>query len=207
MQISNSFYSIAGFVFISVFSALKLPAQDTLILIDRQSRVVDFHALNDSMVVYAQPGKQRLREIERDKLYSINSPGKEPHIVYVQDTLEGNWYTAEQMGDYIRGQQDAFRGYEKMATQKGSSSFIWGFVGSTAGVLYGPLLLIGYTWIRGYPLPKFTKENGYDIAYVNNSFYKEGFGTAAKRMSNRRNIIGASTGFVLGVITFTIMLR
>ncbi len=206
MQKANRLYFIAGILFYLFYSGLQLAAQDTLILIDRQPKIVVLRELNDSMLMYTRVGKQQVKGIERDKVFSINSPGKEPQIVYVQDTLEGNWYTVEQMKDYIRGQQDAQKYYGKRANLAGFTGFVVGVGSAATGLLYGPFVALGYTSLFGFIKPSFKKRLGFNPLMKDNPYYKEGFGTIAKRLSFRRTALGTAIGLAIGLITFTLFL-
>ncbi len=184
-----------------------LIAQDTLILIDRHPIVVVSHRFESDQVFYIPAGKKREKSMEADKVFSIRAAGKPEQVVYRLDTLENNWYTADQMSDYIRGQHDAQKGYLSQANKTGSGGVMVGFAGAATGLFYGPLFIIGYTGWKGYTRPQFTKENGYNEAFTGNVYYQEGFGTAAKRMVSRRSALGSAAGFVLGVVTLSLVLR
>ncbi len=190
-----------------VFPSSKLLAQDTLILIDRPSKLISSFRVEGEMVYFKKVGRNREKKIEIDKVFSVRSPGKPEQVVYVQDTLENNWYTAEQMSFYILGQQDARKGYRNQATKAGGGGVLFGFGGSAAGFPYSPLFVIAYTSWKGYQLPKFTQKNGYNPVYLSNEYYKEGFGTTAKRMVTRRSFAGSMAGFILGTVTLTLVLN
>lgn len=184
-----------------------LLAQDTLILMDRKPILVQSFHIEGEDAIYVKAGQKKERKIEVDKIYSLRSPGKAEQVVYRMDTLENNWYTAAQMADYIHGQEDARTGYIPQARKTGAGGFIFGFGGSAAGLFYGPLFPIIYTGWKGYTKPKFTKENGFNEQFKDNPYYTEGFGTTAKRMVNVRSAAGSASGFILGVVTLTLVLN
>ena len=184
-----------------------LLAQDTLILMDRKPILVQSFRVEGDEAIYVKAGQKKERKIEVDKLYSLRSPGKAEQVLYRMDTLENNWYTAAQMADYIRGQEDARAGYVPQARKTGAGGFLFGFGGSAAGLFYGPLFPIIYTGWKGYTKPKFTKENGFNEQFNGNPYYTEGFGTTAKRMVNVRSAAGSASGFILGVVTLTLVLN
>ena len=128
-------------------------------------------------------------------------------ILYKQDSLESNYLNVEQMADYIHGQQDARNNYGKQATKSGAGGFVFGFLGSATGIYYGPVFIIGYTAWKGASKPKFKKELGFDKKYTDNVFYKEGYGTMAKRLVSRRSAIGSGLGFLVGVATLSFVLQ
>ena len=189
------------------FMQFCLNAQDTLILIDRKPFVVDWYEIKPDEIAYRRPGKTRTIAIERDKVFSIKSPAKLEQVVYVQDTLENNWLTAAQMRDYIKGQNDARKYYRRRANLTAAAGFLTGGIGAGAGLFYGPLFVIGYTGIAGFSKPSFSAKNGYDPSFADNEFYREGFGTMAKRMVTRRSAIAAAAGYVVGAVGLTLFLQ
>ena len=191
---------------ISVFS-IELEAQDTLVLIDREPKFISAFRVENDQVFYIPFGKKRERIIEIDKLYSVRTSSKGEVILYKQDSLENNYLNVEQMADYIHGQQDARNNYGKQATKSGAGGFVFGFLGSATGIYYGPVFVIGYTAWKGASKPKYKKELGFDKKFVDNEFYKEGFGTMAKRLVSRRSALGSATGFLFGIGTLALVLQ
>lgn len=191
---------------ISVFS-IQLEAQDTLVLIDREPKFISAYRIENDQVFYLPFGKTKERIIEIDKLYSVRTSSKGEEILYKQDSLENNYLNVEQMADYIHGQQDARNNYGKQATKSGAGGFVFGFLGSATGLYYGPIFIVGYTAWKGASKPKYKKELGFDKKFVNNVFYKEGYGTMAKRLVSRRSAIGSGLGFLFGVATLSFVLQ
>jgi len=191
---------------ISIFS-IELEAQDTLVLIDREPKLISAFRVENDQVFYLPLGKKRERIIEIDKLYSVRTSSKGEVILYKQDSLENNYLNVEQMADYIHGQQDARNNYGKQATKSGAGGFVFGFLGSATGLYYGPIFIVGYTAWKGASKPKYKKELGFDKKFVNNVFYKEGYGTMAKRLVSRRSAIGSGLGFLFGVATLSFVLQ
>ena len=191
---------------ISVFS-IELKAQDTLVLIDREPKLISAFRVENDQVFYIPFGRNKERIIEIDKLYSVRTSTKGEVILYKQDSLENNYLNVEQMADYIHGQQDARNGYGKQATKSGAGGFVFGFLGSATGLYYGPIFIIGYTAWKGASKPKYKKELGFDKKFTDNVFYKEGYGTMAKRLVSRRSALGSATGFLFGVGTLALVLQ
>ncbi len=191
---------------ISVFT-IELEAQDTLVLIDREPKFISAYRIENDQVYYIPFGKKKERIIEIDKLYSVRTSSKGEEILYKQDSLENNYLNEEQMADYIHGQQDARNNYGKQATKSGAGGFVFGFLGSATGLYYGPIFIVGYTAWKGASKPKYKKELGFDKKFVNNVFYKEGYGTMAKRLVSRRSAIGSGLGFLFGVATLSFVLQ
>jgi hypothetical protein len=199
----------AKLIFICIFSVFSslLEAQDTLILIDREPKLISTYRIENDQVLYVPFEKKKERIIEIDKVYSVRSSSKSELIIYKQDSLENNYLNAEQMADYILGQRDARNAYGKQATKSGAGGFVLGFIGAATGIYYGPIFIIGYTAWKGASKPKYKTEFGFDKKFVKNPFYKEGFGTMAKRLVSRRSALGSATGFLFGIGTLALVLQ
>lgn len=179
----------------------------TLVLIDRPPIKLDKVSWDSSSVYYVKEGRRRQKAMDLTKVYSIISGNGDETVVYVQDTLENNWYTAEQMKDYMLGQQDAANAYKPRANKTAAGGVMFGFIGSATGLFYGPLFVIGYTFWKGSSTPDFKEEYGYNLEYIDNPFYKEGFGTMAKRYTTRRSSVASAAGYILGAVTLTLVVR
>lgn len=199
----------AKLIFICIISVFtfQLEAQDTLILIDRQPKLISTYRIENDQVFYVPFGKKRERIFEIDKVYSVRTLSKSEFIVYCQDTLENNYLNSEQMADYILGQRDARNAYGKQATKSGAGGFVLGFMGAATGIYYGPIFIIGYTAWKGASKPKYKTEFGFDKKFAKNPFYKEGYGTMAKRLVSRRSALGSATGFLFGIGTLALVLQ
>ncbi len=205
VPVLNLLKNILPLFFLAIVSSAN--AQDTLIMIDRAPIIVSAVSFDSLEVHYTVLGKKKSKSMEIQKVYSIKRQNQAEEFIYVQDTLEGNWYTREQMADYIQGQKDARKSYKTKASRAGAGGVMVGFVGSATGLFYGPLFIIGYSALKGYSKPSLKPEYGFDVKYAENPYYIEGFGTMAKRYTSRRSAAGAAAGYILGAVTLSIVLR
>jgi hypothetical protein len=179
---------------------------DTLRLIDRKAKIRMFVGVkNDSLygnlLYYRKPGRTKVKSMELEKIYSVNySTKKPPLVLYIQDTLEGNWYTSEQMGDYMRGQNDAFKKYKKKARLSALNAFLVGIASPAIDDRYGPFIIVGYTGLVGFSKPKLKTRYGFDVTYKDNPYYVEGFGTMAKRLTLWHAATATVSGYVIGSV-------
>lgn len=179
---------------------------DTLRLIDRKAKIRMFvgvknDTLEDNLLYYRKPGKTKVKSMELEKIYSVNySAKKAPLILYIQDTLEGNWYTADQMGDYMKGQNDAFKKYKKKARLSALNGFLVGIASPAIDDRFGPFIIVGYTGLVGFSKPRLKQRYGFDLTYKDNPYYVEGFGTMAKRLTLWHAATATVSGYILGSI-------
>lgn len=181
-------------------------SQYELMLIDRPRILADSVSLGPEFFEYRKPGQHKMRSMERDKLFAIWHPGGREEVVYLPDSSEGNWFSAEQMHDYLEGQEDARRCYKHRANR---GAIIGVFVGAGGSIsrLYGSVLIAAYPGLVGAMKPSFSPRHGYNPLMKENVFYREGFGTMAKRMSTRRAFWATLSGYVAGTVVFSFVFR
>ncbi|MEX1189303.1 MAG: hypothetical protein WED33_08595 [Bacteroidia bacterium] len=178
-----------------------------LVLIDRPIMEITTVSWDSSQVYYVKSGKRKQKEMEISKVYSVIDADAKETVIYVQDTLENNWYTAEQMKEYMLGQEDARKAYKEKANRTAAGGVMFGFIGSATGLFYGPLFVIGYTAWKGNTKPSQKEEFGFNAEFANNPYYVEGFGTMAKRYTIRRSALGSAAGYILGAVTLSLVIR
>jgi hypothetical protein len=191
--------------FIPVWAADEVKV-DTMYLINREPRCIEYLRADSQYVYFKKPGRNREKSIEIQSVYGIRKADGSFLVLYVQDTLEGNWYTKEQMISYMRGQDDAIKHYKQKANRAGYLGLTVGFAGSAAGIYYAPVIATGYAVLRAYTKPSFKEKWGFNSNFSADPAYVEGFGTMAKRYTSRRSALGAVSGFVAGTITLTLIL-
>jgi hypothetical protein len=193
-------------LFLLIFSG-NMQAQFTLILIDRPFIQADTFSTSPEYIEYRKSGKRKIRQIERDKVFAIQPVNGQEIVVYSTDSLEGNWYSVSQMRDYILGQEDARKGYRKRANRGAVAGVFAGAGASAFSRLYGPAMIAIYPGVLGYLRPAFSEKYGFQPEMIENAFYREGYGTMAKRMSTRRAFWATFAGYLAGAVAFTIILR
>jgi hypothetical protein len=179
----------------------------SLVLIDRHPLKAIVLQVDSIFVRYRKPGSNKQLEIERDKVYGIANALGETEVVYLPDSLESNWLSANEMKDYIRGQQDAQRNYRIRPNISAAGGLMVGAVGSATGMFVGPLSIIAYTGLAGYTLPGQGRRSGFDQTMKENAAYREGYGTAAKRKTVKKAALWSSIGYVTGLAALTIVLN
>lgn len=199
------FLRCSFFVIFCLFSAYKAQSQDTLLLIDRYYKIVDIIEVNDSMVVYAKPGKRRLKYIERDKAYSIRSTsGKPEQIVYITDSLEGNIESAWDMKYYMQGQLDAMKGFKGKSNRIAISGVFFGATGAPLGLFYGPIAPASYIVLRSIMPVKAKNRHNFNMDKVQDDMYVAGYNAMARKMTMKKLYWTSFVGYGLGIAGFTL---
>lgn len=194
-----------GLIAILFFQSNFLHGQDTLLLIDRPFKIVDIVEVNDTMVVYAKPGKRRLRYIERDKAYSIrSSKGKPEQVVYLVDSLEGNVESAWDMKYYMQGQLDALKGFRGKSNRIALSGIFFGAAGAPLGLFYGPVAPATYVVLRSVMPVKAKPKHNFNMDKVQDDMYVAGYNSMARKMTMKKLYWTSLAGYALGVAAFTL---
>lgn len=181
-----------------------------LSLIDRKPIQVEIISVNDSSILYKKPNRGKILEMERFKAYKItynDNPNPRSVIVYIQDTLEGNTLSNEQMADYMQGQNDAYKAYHNKNFFPILFGFSAGFGAPALGFVYGPLVPIGAITAQSFFPIKQKKRWGFNPEYVDNEFYIGGYERVIRRKNIRRVAWSSLAGFVSGTIFLSQIIR
>lgn len=170
---------------------------------------------------YKRNGKKiKERSLEKDRVFSItDTTSGEETVFYYQDTVFNySPYSVEEMRYYIKGEQDAMRGYKPRAT------FIFGFITGLGIVMwdtYGEIRqvqsdslmskgffheepgIINVAWPLLYtagaaiPKVKINVSSIHDKSYLNHDAYLDGY----ERVARSKKVFSAVKGSALGVVT------
>lgn len=147
------------------------------------------------------------RHLKPYKVSYINNPIPRSVIVYIQDTIEGNTLSNEQMAFYMMGQEDAYRSYKNKNFFPFLFGFSAGFGAPALGFVYGPLVPIGAITAQGFFPIKQKKSWGFNPEYSNNEFYIGGYERVIRRKNIRRVAWSSLVGFVSGTVVLSQIIR
>lgn len=144
--------------------------------------------------------KQVTRELNQAEVFALYRDGKE-HLIYVQDTILGDYYTPEEMRMYLVGAHDAHTNFKARHTMVigylvcGTAAFIVGdglLVLILTPVIYGSAQLIGKIKIR----EKYIEDKNFKY----NDLYAEGFEPPARSRKIIRGMVSGIAGTVSGLV-------
>jgi hypothetical protein len=182
--------------FLKISSAQK----DALLLLNGKNIEGKVISIGEEFITLetGKNGKLKLREIDTYRVFSILYNDGQTKILYEYDTLVGNYYTAEEMYLFIKGEQDA-RSYHPL-----------GLLGAVYGpVSIGGSLLLGGFFSIGVPLvtttiavlipPRVRKRRIPNPELATNEAYRHGYKRVAKekrmRMAIKTSILGTIAGY------------
>lgn len=187
--------------------AQEITFPDTLLTLsgrDIPCVVIDSLGPEIRFEVVNRRGKTKTRFLDRGEIFSIRDTAE--HMIYVQDTLIGNWMTEEQVRIFITGEKDARECYKVNGT-------FWLSFGLSAAASYWsqgglitplimPLAITGYQLIPVLRIPGECLSNP---SYTWNDTYALGFEKVARPMRIMAALKGGGLGMALGIAGFYIV--
>jgi hypothetical protein len=146
--------------------------------------------VNDSK----KPGKKI--HYEWDQLYMVKFANGTDRYYYQQDTAKYNWLTLEEMWMFMKGENDARRGFKPKACAIAAG--VCGLIGGMSGTFWGPVLPYGYMAFSGITKIKIRANSVSDARFVDYDGYILGYERVARNKRKIWSVIGGSIGLVAG---------
>jgi hypothetical protein len=177
--------------------------KDTLLLMNGDKLggdVIDTAYHKTKLKYLRRNGKEKTVLFENDQIFSIQYRNGRENILYEQDTVSGNYFSAEETRMFIYGERDAERHYHCPASTAGGIlvGFASGYVGSFLS-LVPPFAFSGLLLI---PKIKIKYKTVSVPEYLNFDTYVLGYEKVAKRKRLFRSLVGGIGGLGLGLVTF-----
>jgi hypothetical protein len=184
-------------VFSQTFFSQSADVQDTIYLLNGQfvgEKVLDTLL---GAITIADPKKaSRKIHYELDQLYMVRFANGQKRFYYQQDSSRSNWLTRDEMWMYMKGENDARRGFKARGALIGSG--IVGLISGMTGSFFAPILPYGYMALSGIPKVKIRGKTISNPAYVESDAYILGYERVARQNRKIKSIIGGSVGLAVG---------
>jgi hypothetical protein len=194
----NKFILISfSLLFCSCFYS-QSPAQDTIYLMNGQmvgQKVVDTTLGAVTIMDPKKPTKKI--HFELDQLYLVRFANGDKRYYYTQDTLIGNWFTRDEMWMYMKGENDARKGFKARGSLIGSG--IAGILGGMTGSFFSPLAPYGYMALSGIPKVKIKHKTISNPNYIQSDAYILGYERVARRTRKITSVIAGTVGLLIGL--------
>ncbi|MGQ0828554.1 MAG: hypothetical protein ACT4ON_09185 [Bacteroidota bacterium] len=190
-------------IILFTFKGFSQIGTDTILLLNGNIIITNIIDSTGGSVSFKNPKKPKKNTvIENDRIFSITDSTGE-NIIYTYDTIIGNEFTIEEMRYFIRGEQDAQKGF------KAKGAF-WGnlFVGAGAGItgfFFSPAAPFIFTALSGVPKVKIKKECVSDLECLNHDAYLMGYERVADKKRQLRSLVSGGIGLAAGLTTFFIL--
>jgi hypothetical protein len=186
------------------FSLLLLPAlhaqtpvQDTIYLMNGHAigeKVVDT-TLGAVTIINPKKHSQRLN-FEWDQLYMVRYANGMKRYYYQQDSMINNIFTRDEMWLYMKGENDARRGFKA----KGAliTSGVLGFLGGVTGTFWGPVAPYGFMALSGITRVRIRHETVSNPSFVDSDAYLLGYERVARLKRKTKSVLGGTIGLLAG---------
>jgi hypothetical protein len=100
------------------------------------TRVID--TLIGAVTFFDPKDSTKKVNVENEAIFAIRYGNGNYKYYYTQDTVNGNWFTRDEMWYYMQGERDARKNYRSPGAFVGG--LLFGMAGGATGALYAPLL-------------------------------------------------------------------
>ncbi len=186
---------LSCFLFQTVSAQTKV--QDTIYLMNGQvvgEKVIDTLLGAVTIVNPKKPNKKI--HYEWDQLFMVHFANGDKRYYYKQDSLLSNWFTRDEMWMYMKGENDARKGFKARGAMIGAG--IAGIIGGMTGTFWGPVAPYGFMALTGLPKVKIKHNTISNPAYVESDAYILGYERVARQKRRIKAVIGGTVGLVVG---------
>ncbi|MBL7890095.1 MAG: hypothetical protein JNL24_11095 [Bacteroidia bacterium] len=191
------------FVICSYFLGFSQEKKDTILLLNGTtiiSEVVDTTNGVTTIRDTKKPGRNIV--IENDRIFSIKNASGE-HVMYVYDTIIGNEFTEEEMRYFIKGEQDAEKGFKARGALYGNIAL--GLASGVTGSFFCPIPPFAFIAMSGLPKVKIKHSTVSNMEYLKQEAYIMGYERVARKKRKFQSMIGGGAGLVVGLGTFGVL--
>jgi hypothetical protein len=197
------FFLTAQFPAFASRAAVFVAPGDTLLLMNGSKlagEVLDttYHKVKVKYV--KKSGKERTILIENDLVFSIRYKDGHEKIIYEQDTIAGNYFTADETRFFIFGEQDAEKNYHCPGVV--ITSFAVGLASGYMGNFLSLIPPFAYSGILLIPKIRIKYKYVSNPVYLNYDTYVLGFEKVARRKKIFRSLVSGIGGLGVGFVAF-----
>ena len=197
-MIKNNLCTFLCLITLCLFSqTIKAQAKDTILLMNGNKvveRVIDTLI---GAVTIIDPEKPNAKlHYEYDEIYCVRYGSGLKDYYYSQDSINGNYFTRDEMEYYIFGERDARKGFKARGCLIGAG--ITGLVSGGLGIFFAPVFPYGYMGLSGITKVKIKHSTISNPNYIEHDAYILGYERVARGKRRIQALIGGSIGLVVG---------
>lgn len=198
---------VAALIVFLVFcksSFSQIAAQDTVYLMNGHAigqRVIDT-TLGAVTIFNPEKTAQKLN-FEFDQLYMVRYANGNKRYYYTQDSTLNNWFTRDEMWLYMKGENDARRGFKARGALIGGS--IAGLLGGLTGTFWAPIAPYGFMALSGITKVRIRHETVSHPNFIESDAYILGYERVARQKRKTRSLIGGTAGLIIGYGLYAIL--
>ncbi|MBA3679688.1 MAG: hypothetical protein H0W73_00640 [Bacteroidetes bacterium] len=194
-------FLVFSFSFQSVVS--QTTVQDTIYLMNGHvvgERVIDTLLGAVTIINPKKPSKKI--HYEWDQLFMVRFANGDKRYYYKQDSLLSNWFTRDEMWMYMKGENDARKGFKARGAMIGAG--IAGVIGGMTGTFWGPVAPYGFMALTGLPKVRIRHSTISNPTYVESDAYILGYERVARQRRKIKAVIGGTVGLAIGYTIYAL---
>ena len=197
-MIKNNLNTLLCFLILCFFShTIKAQAKDTILLMNGNKVVESVIDTLIGAVTIVDPEKPTAKlHYEYDEIYCVRYGTGLKDYYYSQDSINGNYFTRDEMEYYIFGERDARKGFKARGCLIGAG--ITGLVSGGLGIFFAPVFPYGYMGLSGITKVKIKHSTISNPNYIEHDAYILGYERVARGKRRIQALIGGSIGLVVG---------
>jgi len=171
--------------------------QDTIYLMNGQvvgEKVID--TILGAITIINPKKTNKKIHYEWDQIFMVRYANGDKRYYYQQDSLLSNWFSRDEMWMYMKGENDARKGFKAKGAMIGAG--IAGIVGGMTGTFWGPIAPYGFMALSGLPKIKIKHNTISNPAYVESDAYILGYERVARQRRKIKSVIGGTVGLIIG---------
>jgi hypothetical protein len=188
-------FLVLCFFYQTVSSQTKV--QDTIYLMNGQvvgEKVID--TILGAITILNPKKTNKKIHYEWDQIFMVRYANGDKRYYYQQDSLLSNWFSRDEMWMYMKGENDARKGFKAKGAMIGAG--IAGIVGGMTGTFWGPIAPYGFMALSGLPKIKIKHNTISNPAYVESDAYILGYERVARQRRKIKSVIGGTVGLIIG---------
>lgn len=186
-----------------VGKAFPQTGKDTILLLNGNTVIATIIDTTGGVTSIKNPKSDKKNNlIENDRIFSITNE-KGEHILYVYDTVIGNEFTVDEMRYFIKGEQDAEKGFKARGAFYGNLAL--GAAAGVTGYFLCPIPPFAFISLSGLPKVKIKKETVSNLDYLKQDSYLMGYERVARKKRKMKSLLGGGIGLGVGLGTFFIL--
>lgn len=188
-------FLVLCFFYQTVSSQTKV--QDTIYLMNGQvvgEKVMD--TILGAITIINPKKTNKKIHYEWDQIFMVRYANGDKRYYYQQDSLLSNWFSRDEMWMYMKGENDARKGFKAKGAMIGAG--IAGIVGGMTGTFWGPVAPYGFMALSGLPKIKIKHNTISNPAYVESDAYILGYERVARQRRKIKSVIGGTVGLIIG---------
>jgi hypothetical protein len=188
-------FLVLCFFYQTVSSQTKV--QDTIYLMTGQvvgEKVMD--TILGAITILNPKKTNKKIHYEWDQIFMVRYANGDKRYYYQQDSLLSNWFSRDEMWMYMKGENDARKGFKAKGAMIGAG--IAGIVGGMTGTFWGPIAPYGFMALSGLPKIKIKHNTISNPAYVESDAYILGYERVARQRRKIKSVIGGTVGLIIG---------